>query len=71
MTAARRLRAGGAAVLAPLMLGGADGPGHAPSGSVADTLTTAYDVAGVRVVHTGSPAWSRISTPPGAHSPIA
>src|SRR5207248_1217649 len=32
------------------MLAGARGPGHAPSGSVADTLTTAYDVAGIRVL---------------------
>src|SRR5437870_12844390 len=32
------------------MLAGARSPGHAPSGSVADTLTTAYDVAGIRVL---------------------
>src|SRR3989442_13836362 len=32
------------------MLAGARGPGHAPPGSVADTLTPAYDVAGIRVL---------------------
>jgi len=47
---ARRPRAACLLALVPLMLAGARGPGHAPSGSVADTLTTAYDVAGIRVL---------------------
>src|SRR2546430_3095027 len=40
---ARRPRAACLLALVPLMLAGARSPGHAPSGSVADTLTTAYD----------------------------
>jgi hypothetical protein len=47
---ARRPRAACLLALVPLMLAGARGPGHAPSGSGADTLTTAYDVAGIRVL---------------------
>ena len=50
MNLARRARTACLLALVPLMLAGARSPGHAPSGSVADTLTTAYDVAGIRVL---------------------
>jgi zinc protease len=50
MSATRRLCAARVLVFAPLLLAGAGRPRHAPSSYVADTLTTAYDVSGVRVL---------------------
>jgi zinc protease len=50
MSAPRWPRAAYAVGLAPLLLAGAGHPGHVPSSRVADTLTTAYDVSGIRVL---------------------
>ncbi len=50
MSGARQPRVACLVLLAPLLVAGAGGPGHPPSGGVADTLTAAYEVSGVRVV---------------------
>jgi zinc protease len=50
MRAGRRPRAACVVVLAPLLLAGAGAPRHPTGGTTPDTLSTAYDVSGIRVL---------------------